>query len=294
MRILYTLGILLYKYIILLASPFNEKAAKFIAGRKHVFSSLKEQMDPNANYIWIHAASLGEFEQGRPVMEAIRRRHPEYKLLLTFFSPSGYEVRKNYRGADIVAYLPMDTGWNARKFIRMTKPSAAIFIKYEFWINYLSQLKKNRIPTYIVSAIFRDSQPFFNWYGSWYRKLLKNYNHLFVQDQHSIDLLHSIGIKNASVAGDTRYDRVVEIARQAKELPVVRAFKGEKKIVVAGSSWQKDENLIIPYFNKNKNFKLIIAPHLTDENHINEIAGKLERTYVRYTQTSEEEARNAE
>ena len=294
MRILYTLGILLYKNIILLVSPFNEKAAKFITGRKHVFSSLKEQMDPNANYIWVHVASLGEFEQGRPIIEAIRRLHPEYKLLLTFFSPSGYEVRKNYQGADIVTYLPMDTDWNARKFICITKPSVAIFIKYEFWINYLSQLKKHRIPTYIVSAIFRDSQAFFKWYGSWYRKILKNYNHLFVQDQNSIDLLNSIGIKNASISGDTRCDRVAEIARQAKELSIIEAFKGEKKILVAGSSWPKDENLIIPYFNKNKEFKLIIAPHQTDENHIKEITGKLERPYVRYTQTSEEEARNAE
>jgi 3-deoxy-D-manno-octulosonic-acid transferase len=188
----------------------------------------------------------------------------------------------------------MDTDWNARKFIRIAKPSVAIFIKYEFWINYLSQLKKHHIPTYIVSAIFRDSQAFFKWYGSWYRKLLKNYNHLFVQDQNSIDLLSSIGIKNASIAGDTRCDRVVEIARLAKELPIIKAFKGEKKILVAGSSWPKDENLFIPYFNKNKDFKLIIAPHQTDENHIKEITGKLERPYVRYTQTSEEEAQHAE
>ncbi len=294
MKILYTLGILLYKYIILLVSPFNEKAAKFIAGRKDVFSFLKEKIEPNTKYVWVHVASLGEFEQGRPIIEAIRRMHPEYKLLLTFFSPSGYEVRKDYQGADIIAYLPMDTAWNARKFIRITKPSVAIFIKYEFWMNYLSQLKKHQIPTYIVSAIFRDSQAFFKWYGRWYSRLLKNYNHLFVQDQNSIDLLNSIGIENASIAGDTRCDRVVEIALQAKELPIIQAFKGESKILVAGSSWPKDENLIIPYFNANKGFKLIIAPHQTDENHIREIAGKLERSYVRYTQTTTEEAQNAD
>jgi len=294
MKILYTIGVLVYKYIILSVSPFNEKAAKFIAGRRNVFSTLKRDLDPDVKYVWVHAASLGEFEQGRPVIETIRRLHPEYKLLLTFFSPSGYEVRKNYQGADIITYLPMDTGWNARKFIRIVKPSVAIFIKYEFWINYLSQLKKHNIPTYIVSAIFRESQTFFKWYGSWYRKLLKNYNRLFVQDQNSMDLLNSIGVRNVTIVGDTRCDRVVEIARQAKELPIIEAFKGENKIVVAGSSWQKDENLIIPYFNRNKNFKLIIAPHQTDENHIREIIEKLKRPYVRYTQTTEEEARNAD
>ena len=293
MRIFYNFGILLYKCLIFLATPFNPKAAKFIAGRKQVFSSLKKAIEPDARYIWIHVASLGEFEQGRPIMEAVKRLHPEYKLLLTFFSPSGYEVRKNYQGADIITYLPIDTDWNARKFIRIANPSLAIFIKYEFWINYLSQLKKRGIPTYIVSAIFRESQAFFKWYGGFYRRLLANYNHLFVQDQNSVNLLASIGIKNVSIAGDTRYDRVAEIARQAKKLPIIEAFKGDKKVLVAGSSWSKDENLLIPYINRNENIKFIIAPHEVKEERIREIAGKLTRPFVLYSQTTEEEVANA-
>jgi 3-deoxy-D-manno-octulosonic-acid transferase len=289
MGILYTFGILIYKFIIRLAVPFNEKAAKFVAGRKHVFSVLKEKIDPESRYIWVHVASLGEFEQGRPVMETIRKQHPEYKILLTFFSPSGYEVQKNYQGADIISYLPMDTGWNARKFIRIVKPSVAIFIKYEFWVNYMTQLKKHEVPTYIVSAIFRESQAFFKWYGGWYRKILLNYNCLFVQDQHSVDLLKSIGIKNVFIAGDTRCDRVSQIARKSKDLPAIQSFKDadSRKIVVVGSSWSKDEELVISYFNRHPNLKMIIAPHEIGEERIREIMSKLKRPFVRYTRITE-------
>jgi 3-deoxy-D-manno-octulosonic-acid transferase len=287
--ILYTLGILIYKLIINLAVPFNKKAAKFVAGRKHVFSTLKEKIDPNFSYIWIHVASLGEFEQGRPVIETIRKKYPEYKILLTFFSPSGYEVRKDYQGADIISYLPMDTGWNACKFIRIVNPAMAVFIKYEFWVNYMTQLKKHHIPIYIVSAIFRESQAFFKWYGSWYRKILLNYNHLFVQDQSSVDLLNSVGVSNVSIAGDTRCDRVVEIAGKSVDLSIIQSFKeaDERKILVMGSSWEKDEELVISYFNEHPELKLIIAPHEIGESRINEIINKLERPYLRYTQLTE-------
>lgn len=294
MKIVYNLGILLYKLMILLASPFNEKARLFREGRKGVFEYLKQEMDPKSNYIWFHAASLGEFEQGRPLMERIRKDNLDYKIILTFFSPSGYEVRKNYDGADIVCYLPMDTSWEARKFIKIVRPSIAVFVKYEFWLNYLTELKEHKIPTYIVSAIFRESQAFFKWYGGWYCGFLRNFKHLFVQDKKSVELLASVGIHDVTIAGDTRFDRVAEIVRQAKELPVVEAFKGNSRVLIAGSSWPKDEDLFIEYFNNNENLKLIIAPHVVSESHIEEIIGKLKRPCVRFTKTNEEEAAKAD
>lgn len=294
MKLLYNLGILFYYALVYMASFFNDKAKKFVEGRKNVFSFLKERIVFNDKFIWMHVSSLGEFEQGRPIIEAIKKEHPEYKIILTFFSPSGYEVRKNYDGAEIVCYLPMDTSWNAKKFIRIVNPSIAIFIKYEFWGNYLAELKKHDVPTYIVSAIFRKEQVFFKSYGGWYRNFLYNFEHLFVQDANSKNLLESIGIKNVSVVGDTRFDRVLAIAKASKELPIVSAFKGDKNVLVAGSSWPKDEAFMLPYFNERQNMKLIIAPHEIHESHLEEIISKLNRPYVRYSKTTPEEAAKAD
>lgn len=294
MKLLYNLGILFYYALVYMASFFNDKAKKFVEGRKNVFSFLKERIVFNDKFIWMHVSSLGEFEQGRPIIEAIKKEHPEYKIILTFFSPSGYEVRKNYDGAEIICYLPMDTSWNAKKFIRIVNPSIAIFIKYEFWGNYLAELKKHDVPTYIVSAIFRKEQVFFKSYGGWYRNFLYNFEHLFVQDANSKNLLESIGIKNVSVVGDTRFDRVLAIAKASKELPIVSAFKGDKNVLVAGSSWPKDEAFMLPYFNERQNMKLIIAPHEIHESHLEEIISKLNRPYVRYSKTTPEEAAKAD
>lgn len=294
MKLLYNLGILFYYALVYMASFFNDKAKKFVEGRKNVFSFLKERIVFNDKFIWMHVSSLGEFEQGRPIIEAIKKEHPEYKIILTFFSPSGYEVRKNYDGAEIVCYLPMDTSWNAKKFIRIVNPSIAIFIKYEFWGNYLAELKKHDVPTYIVSAIFRKEQVFFKSYGGWYRNFLYNFEHLFVQDANSKNLLESIGIKNVSVVGDTRFDRVLAIAKASKELPIVSAFKGDKNVLVAGSSWPKDEAFMLPYFNERQNMKLIIAPHEIHESHLEEIISKLNRPYVRYSKATPEEAAKAD
>ena len=294
MKLLYDLGILLYSFGAWIASFFDEKAKKFVEGRKDVFDLLTKKMDPNAQYVWIHAASLGEFEQGRPIIEKLRITNPEYKILLTFFSPSGYEVRKNYEGADVVCYLPMDTSWNVKRFLSIVHPSYAIFIKYEFWMNYLSYLKKNGVPTYIVSAIFRKSQAFFKWYGRWYCTILKNFTHLFVQNQESKDLLASVGIHNVSLAGDTRFDRVADIAAKSKQLPIIESFVGESKVFIAGSSWPKDEDILIPYINEHPEIKFIIAPHEIHSEHIDSITAKLKRPYVLYTSTNEAEAKSAE
>ncbi|HQJ90960.1 MAG TPA: glycosyltransferase N-terminal domain-containing protein, partial [Paludibacteraceae bacterium] len=294
MKLLYNLGILLYYAMAKIASLFNDKAAKFVSGRKDVFSFLKSRITYNDKFIWMHVSSLGEFEQGRPIIEKLKRSHSEYKIILTFFSPSGYEVRKNYEGADIICYLPMDTSWNARKFVKLVNPSIAIFIKYEFWGNYLSELNKKQIPTYIVSAIFRESQVFFKSYGGWYRSFLHNFKHLFVQDNNSKILLAGIGIKNVSIVGDTRFDRVLAIANASKELPIVKAFKGDSKVLMVGSLWPKDEDFILPYFNEHKNIKMVIAPHEVHESHITDILSKINRPCIRYTKATEEEAAKAE
>lgn len=285
---IYNLIIYLYASAVRLAALFNKKASLMVAGHAEAFDKLKREIDSSAKYIWFHAASLGEFEQGRPLIEEIRKQYPNYKILQTFFSPSGYEVRKNYKGADIVCYLPFDTPGNARHFIRLVQPCMAFFVKYEFWKNYLVELNRKSIPVYSVSSIFRDGQIFFRWYGAGYRDVLKQFTHLFVQNKNSVSLLEKIGVRNTTVVGDTRFDRVLEICRQAKELPVVEQFKGKAVTLVAGSSWAPDEDIFIPYFNAHPEMKLIIAPHVIDEGHIKEIIGKLNRTVVRYTQATPE------
>ena len=296
---MYYIAIFLYSLIVRLVAPFYKKAKKMLAGQKQTFSILKNQLDPDAPYIWFHAASLGEFEQGRPLMEKIRQEKPEYKILLTFFSPSGYEVRKNYPGADIVCYLPFDHYWNSRKFMKLVKPAMAIFIKYEFWLSYLNQLKRRNIPTYIVSAVFRPTQIFFRWYAYRYRKVLNNYNWFFVQDQQSLELLKKFNYPNASVTGDTRFDRVFEIFEQRKELPLVEKFlnrteSGKDIALVAGSTWIRDENILIPYFNRHPEIKLIIAPHEINEQRIEALKSHFTRPVLRYSQANENNINNAD
>ena len=263
-------------------------------GEKKTFDVLKEKVDPEAKYVWFHAASLGEFEQGRPIMEHFRSEHPEYKILLTFFSPSGYEVRKNYEGADIVCYLPLDTPGNAKRFIKLVNPAMAFFIKYEFWWNYLRILQKNNIPVYSVSSIFREEQIFFKWYGNDYKHVLDCFNHFYVQNEVSRNLLAGLGLNNVTITGDTRFDRVIDIKNEAKQLPIVEAFRGNSKVFIAGSSWAPDEDIFIKFFNEHRDWKLIIAPHVVNDDHIKQILDKLDRKTVRYTQTNEEEARVAE
>lgn len=278
---LYLLGVAIY-------SLFNEKVRKMWRGERAAFRVLREKVDPNAKYVWFHAASLGEFEQGRPLMEQLRRERPDLKILLTFFSPSGYEVRKNYEGADIVCYLPLDTITNARRFLRTVRPVMAFFIKYEFWYNYLHILKHRGVPVYSVSSIFRPNQVFFKWYGWQYSRVLHCFTHFFVQNEQSRELLGQIGITEVSIAGDTRFDRVLHIKEQAKQLPVVEQFVDEApQVFVAGSSWPPDEEIFIRYFREHPEWKLIIAPHVIDEPHLQQIEKLLEgRRVVRYTKAS--------
>ena len=291
---IYNLFIYLYVSAVRMAALFSEKVSKMVAGQKKTFSVLEQHIDPKAKYIWFHAASLGEFEQGRPLIEEIRRRFPGYKILQTFFSPSGYEVRKDYKGADVVCYLPLDTPGNARRFVEKAHPCMAFFIKYEFWKNYLTELHERQIPVYSVSSIFRPEQIFFKWYGGGYREVLKCFTHLFVQNQESVDLLKTIGVTETSISGDTRFDRVLDICSQAKVLSLVERFKGDRLTMVAGSSWAPDEDIFIPYFNAHPEVKLVIAPHVIDESHLKEITGKVKGKVVRYSQATEENVAEAD
>lgn len=286
MRRLYNFGIFCYKHLVASVSHRNPKAGKLTKGQKEIFPYLEKTLDKNGGYIWIHASSLGEFEQGRPLIETIRRTYPERKILLTFFSPSGYEVRKNYNQADAVCYLPFDLPGNVRRFLDLVKPQSAIFIKYEFWANYLTELKKRDIPTYIISAIFRPKQIFFRFYGGYFRKMLHCFTRLYVQDENSRKLLDSIGVRNVSVVGDTRFDRVVEISNSTDPNPLLEKFVGEKFVWVGGSTWPKDEEIILDYFNRHPEQKLILAPHEIHEEHLQSIIARLKRPYLRYTQAT--------
>lgn len=291
---IYNLVIYIYLFGVKLAALFSSKPAKMVKGHREVFDILRDKIDRNARYIWFHAASLGEFEQGRPLIERIRKEHPEYRILQTFFSPSGYEVRKNYQGADIVCYLPFDTPRNVRRFIEMVNPCMVFFIKYEFWQNYLNTLYKKGIPVYSVSSIFRPNQIFSRWYGKDYRKVLKTFSHLFVQNEVSEKMLASIGVTDVTIVGDTRFDRVLDICTVAKDLPLVKAFKGNSKTFVAGSSWGPDEDIFIRYFNEHPEMKLVIAPHVVSDSHLKEIMEKVKRPCVRYTEATEENVSKAD
>lgn len=305
---IYNIVIYFVLWGIAIASLFNEKVRKMWHGEREAFKILKQKVDPNAKYIWFHAASLGEFEQGRPLMERIRKDYPQYKIMLTFYSPSGYEVRKNYEGADIICYMPVDTRLNAIRFLRLVRPVMAFFIKYEFWSNFLHILKHRNIPTYSVSSIFRDDQVFFKWYGRSYAGVLKCFTRFFVQNEESKRLLEGIGITAVDVVGDTRFDRVLQIKEAAKQLPICEAFRTgvassqsadvphhDFKVFVAGSSWPPDENIFIPFFNEHKDWRLLIAPHVIAEEHLKLILSLIKgKKVVRYTQTTPEEAAEAD
>ena len=280
----YNLGLILYAWAVRLAALRHKKARLWIDGRRDLFRRMRETIDPEARIIWIHVASLGEFEQGRPIIENLRRTHPEYKILLTFFSPSGYEIRKDYKGADYLFYLPLDTSRNARRFLDIAHPEIAIFVKYEYWLNLLRELRRRKVRTYIVSAIFRRNSIFFRPYGGWWRQALETFDVLFVQNEESKELLATLGFDNVLVAGDTRFDRVAEITRTAKRIDIIDRFKGDSRLFVAGSTWGPDEELLIRLINDNPEVKFIIAPHEMDEGRIARIIGEVRGGTLRYTQ----------
>lgn len=272
MRYIYSFFIALYTSIIFLISPFNKKAKLIIQGRKETFLKIKKGISKKDKVAWFHAASLGEFEQGRPLIEAFRTKYPEYKILLSFFSPSGYEVRKNYNKADVVVYLPSDSIKNAKRFIKLAHPEYVFFIKYEFWYNFISRAKHKGAKVYQVSLILRTNQYFFSNWGSWYRNQLKNFDYFFVQNNQTRYLLDSIGLNNCLITGDTRFDRVWEIAKKSKDFPKVEEFCQNDKIVLMGSSWEKDEEMMKEAMkNAKSSFKLIIAPHQIHNSHIQQI-----------------------
>ena len=288
MRILYNLGILTYTFLARLFSPFNAKARLWTNGRDGWYEKLAAVVDRNKKYIWIHCASLGEFEQGRPIIEMLRNRKPDLRVVLTFFSPSGYEVRKDYEAVDYVCYLPPDTPGNAFRFISLLNPEAVIFVKYEFWYNYLATLHKGKFRVYLVSAIFRPGQHFFRWYGFFFRRMLFRFSHIFVQDEQSVILLEKAGIRNVTQAGDTRFDRVVEIANSAVTIKNIEIFRNGEKMLLAGSSWPDDEEIIARYINQDPmKLKWIFAPHEIDTSHIERIEKLIDSTTVRYSRFSE-------
>ena len=290
MRCFYNIGIRCYYLLVWIVSLRNEKARKWIEGRKDIFRRLSETIKPGEPLLWFHASSLGEFEQGRPVIESIKKQKTDYKILLTFFSPSGYELRKDYPYADYVFYLPLDTRKNAATFIEIVKPEKAFFIKYEFWFNFLTELKKQHIPTYIFSALFRPSQIFFKPWGKWYGKALTTYEHIFVQNQESFDILHQHGFNNVDICGDTRLDAVGEIADAAPHLEKMEVFCGNNKAIVAGSTWKEDEDLVIRYINENiSKQKFVIAPHEVNKQSIERITGALTKPYSLYSSSTNDE-----
>ena len=271
--LLYNIFLLLYRAGIGCYSLFNSKAKKWIEGRKQWPLKMIAALHPDEKRIWFHCSSLGEFEQGRPLIESLKQKYPQYKIVITFFSPSGYEVQKNYAGADYVFYMPLDNKRNAKRFIKLINPSLAVFVKYEFWYHYLEELHTKKIPTIIISAAFRKEQTFFSWYGKLFRSLLHCFNWIFVQDEQSKKLLEGIGFdKNVSVSGDTRYDRVSAIAKNKKDLPLAEKFKDNHKLLIAGSTWPDDEKILKACLSVlPDDWKLIIAPHEIDEAHIQSI-----------------------
>jgi 3-deoxy-D-manno-octulosonic-acid transferase len=287
MRFLYNSGIRFYHFLIWVVSFRNPKARKWLSGRKNLFEKIQEEVIPGERLLWFHVSSLGEFEQARPVIEGVKKDFPDYKILLTFFSPSGYELRKDYPLVDYVYYLPLDTPHNASRFLDIVQPDKAFFVKYEFWFNFLTELKKREIPTYIFSALFRPSQFFFRPWGKWFRKALKAYTHIFVQNQSSSDILKKFGFENVSISGDTRLDRVAQIARAASQLPKLEKFCAGSKVIVAGSTWLEDEALFINYLNEcTHKVKFVVAPHEVNERSLERITSVLKRPYILYSANS--------
>ncbi|MGB4204716.1 MAG: glycosyltransferase N-terminal domain-containing protein [Bacteroidales bacterium] len=285
MQLLYNIGIRIFLLAVHIASLFNTKARKWINGRKNIFDDIRHFSDGQKPVAWFHCASLGEFEQGRPVIEAFMQKHPQYRILLTFFSPSGFEVRKNYTHADHICYLPADTPENASRFVETVNPAFVVFVKYEYWLNYINEITGRNIPMYILSATFRTDQFFFKWYGKWSLQSLKKITRFFVQTEESAKLLEKHGISQTTVTGDTRFDRVSTIAQEAASLPVIEQFaEGQEIMIVAGSTWQPDELLLSKLLKEFPDkFKLIIAPHEIHESHLKTIEQQFSDNTVRYS-----------
>lgn len=287
MLFFYQISIRIYFIAIKIASFFNPKAKQWIDGRKNIFEQLKKTIHPNDKIYWFHCASLGEFEQGKPIIDEIKSKHSNIKVLVTFFSPSGYELRKNYTNADYVFYLPLDTKINALEFLKIVNPEKAFFIKYEFWYNYLFELNKNKTPTYLISGTFRKEQIFFKSYGTLNKKMLSFFTHFFLQNENSKTLLQSIGFNNSTITGDTRIDRVYENSLNPKNISLIKSFKGNKPLIVLGSSWQKEEEIITEFIHASKkNYKYIIAPHDINPEHIKKIKSLLKNDFILYSEAN--------
>ena len=303
MKYVYNIAIWFYCLAVRVVAMFNPKVRLMWQGEQVAFDKIRGNVVDGDRVVWVHAASLGEFEQGRPLIEKLKRENPEYKIVLTFFSPSGYEVRKNYAGADVICYLPLDTAGNARRFVELVKPEKVVFVKYEFWLNYLRELRCRGVETYIISAIFRPNQVFFKWYGGLFREGLKAFKTLFVQNEESKELLKGIGVENVVVAGDTRFDRVVDVVVAAKRLEIVESFVGIRNeecgmrngVLVVGSSWGPDEELLAEYINSRAGrVKMIIAPHEVREERIKELTERLTCKYALYTQITDNGLQSAD
>ncbi|WP_031427155.1 3-deoxy-D-manno-octulosonic acid transferase [Flavimarina sp. Hel_I_48] len=290
MHTLYSIFIQLFDSLLPLLGVFSEKLKTFYTVRKDVFDTLEGQISQNERIIWVHAASLGEYEQGVPVMEALKKQFPQHKLLLTFFSPSGYTQKKNNPISDFTTYLPLDTSTNAKRFVNIVKPEMAFFIKYEFWPNYLNELDRKSVKTYLISAVFRRKQLFFKWYGTWMKKSLHAFDHFFVQDQKSIDLVKTLGFQNVSLSGDTRFDRVSKQLEMDNSLQVVEAFKNGMPLLVCGSTWPEDELLLLDYINKHaaQKVKILVAPHQIQEGKIDQFMAKIGSKVAKYSQHNPE------
>ncbi len=293
MQFLYQIIITIVGFLIPITAYLSSKMKLFINGRKETFVQLKKHLTPKQDYIWFHVASLGEYEQGLPVMEQMQTQFPNYKIVLTFFSPSGFEVRKNNKIADVTVYLPLDTKQNVKRFLDIVQPKMVFFIKYEFWPNYLIELKKRNIPTYLISGIFRKNQLFFKWYGGFYRNALQSFNHFFVQNTTSQNLLKSIGFNNSTVHGDTRFDRVAQIVNRVQPLDFIEQFKNNTTTIVIGSSWIDDEAVYLPYINNSTNVKFIIAPHNIKEEDVSRLISKINKKVIQYTKYKPEDLVNA-
>jgi 3-deoxy-D-manno-octulosonic-acid transferase len=286
---LYNIFIQLYKIAIEIAAIGNKKASAWIQGRKNLFENLIRQIDNQNSYIWIHSASAGEFEQAKPVIDGLKTKYPDHKILVTFFSPSGYEAGKKFKKADIISYLPLDTAKSAKNFIQLVKPKLVVFVKYDYWYHHLKMISKNQIPLILISSIFREEQPFFKFYGSLHIKMLHFFTRIFVQDSRSLDLLKRINISHASISGDTRFDRVNDITKQQISLPLIDQFINNKKTIVAGSTWPEDEQLLSEIMrDNNHDFKLILAPHEITSHHIKSILSNFTNA-LKYSQANEKD-----
>lgn len=290
MFFVYTLIVSFSSFLLKIIAFFSPKMKLFVEGRKVVFSTLKEKINPIDQTIWFHAASLGEYEQGLPVIEKIKEKYPTHKIIISFFSPSGYEVRKNNTMADVTVYLPLDTRKNAKEFLKLAHPDLVFFIKYEYWLNYLNELQAQKTPTYLISGIFREKQLFFKWYGGFYRKALETFTHFFVQNEDSKRLLEQLGKNNVTVSGDTRFDRVSAILEKDNTLSFISEFKNNHTTIVAGSSWPKDEDLLVDFINTNTNvIKFIIAPHNIKPTQIQQLKESIQKKVLLF---SEKENKN--